>query len=99
MRWPIIRDNSKMWSRLLACFIGLALATALVWAQAETGQITGTVLDESGAAIPNATVTVVNADTGTTRTTITGAAGTYAVTNLIPGVYEVTVTAASFAAL
>jgi outer membrane receptor protein involved in Fe transport len=81
----------------LACFIGLALVTALLWGQAETGQITGTVLDESGAAIPNASITVVNVATGATRTTITGASGAYAVTNLIPATYEVTVSAPSFA--
>ena len=96
MVWPFIGENRNTWSRWLACFIGLALVTALLWGQAETGQITGTVLDESGAAIPNASITVVNVATGATRTTVTGASGAFTVTNLIPATYEVTVSAPAF---
>ncbi|HLJ48240.1 MAG TPA: TonB-dependent receptor [Bryobacteraceae bacterium] len=92
----LLVGSRKTWYKLLACFVGLVLATAVVWAQAETGQISGTVLDQSGAAIPNATVTAVNTATGATRTTVTGAGGAYTITNLNPATYEVTFTAASF---
>jgi len=63
---------------------------------AGTGAISGTVTDESGAVIGGATVTVtlVNQNTSTIRTT-TGA-GDYNVTPLTPGVYSITVTAKGF---
>ena len=68
----------------------------MIWAQAETAQITGTVLDATGAAIPKATVTVRNVDTGAIRTTVASDVGNYTVTNIQPGNYEITVTAAGF---
>jgi len=68
----------------------------MIWAQAETGQITGTVVDASGAAIPKATVTIRNADSSAVRTTVASGEGSYTATNLQPGNYEVTVTAPGF---
>ena len=70
---------------------------SLGYSQAETGRITGTVLDPSGAVIPNAMVSVKNAATGLERQTTTTSAGTYAVTNLQPGRYTITAQAAGFA--
>ena len=64
--------------------------------QTETGQITGTVLDPTGAVIPNAKVTVKSTTTGLERQTTTTSAGTYAVTNLQPGTYTVTAEAPGF---
>jgi Carboxypeptidase regulatory-like domain/TonB-dependent Receptor Plug Domain len=77
-------------------FFSLLLAAMMIWAQAETAQITGTVLDATGAAIPKATVTVKNVDTGAVRTTVASEVGNYTVTNIQPGNYEITVTAAGF---
>jgi len=68
----------------------------MIWAQAETAQITGTVLDATGAAIPKAAVTVRNVDTGAIRTTVGSDVGNYTVTNIQPGNYEVSVTAPGF---
>lgn len=78
----------------LLVFIGL-LATC-VYAQTETGTITGTVLDASGAVVPNANVEAKNVATGVARTTTTSTAGLYVVPNLAPGDYEVTVSASGF---
>jgi len=66
-------------------------------AQTETGQITGTVTDATGAVMPNAKVTVKAVATQAVRITLTAAAGNYTVTNVLPGVYEVTVEAPGFA--
>src|SRR5579872_4781006 len=63
-------------------------------AQTETGQITGTVLDAQGAAV-EATVTAVEAETKATRTGKTSS-GVYAFPSLVPGTYDVTVTAPGF---
>jgi len=59
-------------------------------AQALSG-IQGTVTDESGAVIPDAKVSVRNNATGVVTSTVTSSAGTYTVTDLIPGTYTVKV--------
>src|SRR6516164_10583955 len=69
----------------------MLLASAWLFGQAESGTITGTVTDSSNAVVPGATVTVVATSTGLTRTTITAAAGEYAITNLPPTTYTLTI--------
>src|SRR5467141_2197029 len=69
------------------------------YSQTETGQITGSVLDPTGAVIPNAKVTVKSVSTGLERQTVTSTAGTYTVTNLQPGRYKVTAEAPGFSAV
>jgi hypothetical protein len=65
-------------------------------AQTSTGSISGTVLDEQQAAVPNATVTVRNIDTGLARTSQTNDEGRFNFVNLSTGAYELTAEAASF---
>jgi len=59
-------------------------------AQTNTGQISGTVRDSSGAVIPGVTVTVTNVNTGSSRTDVTRPNGAFVVTNLPVGTYSVT---------
>ncbi|MGI8998001.1 MAG: TonB-dependent receptor domain-containing protein, partial [Pyrinomonadaceae bacterium] len=58
--------------------------------------ITGRVLDQQGAAVPNATITARNTATGQTRTTTTGDEGNYTLAQLPPGNYEVQAEAQNF---
>lgn len=74
----------------------LALAASMLLAQTETGQITGTVTDATGAAVPNARVTVRSVGTGSTRVVTTSDDGSYNVTNLLPGEYSVGVNSQGF---
>jgi len=67
---------------------------ASAWAQ--TGSITGTVKDPSGAAIPGATVVVTSPERGITRQTTSNSAGDYNESALSPGSYNVIVTATGF---
>lgn len=64
--------------------------------QLGTGGINGTIQDPNGAAIPNATVTITNRDTGLTRTQTTGDAGQYSFQVLPTGFYTITAEAAGF---
>ena len=59
--------------------------------------LSGTVTDQSGATVSNATVTVKDLETGALRTTTTGDAGHYQVFSLPVGEYEVQVTKQGFA--
>jgi outer membrane receptor for ferrienterochelin and colicins len=76
---------------LLALGMTLALAAP---ALAQSGAISGTVVDESGAVVPGATVTL--AGPGTHAPTITGARGEFSFRNLSAGTYQITVTLAGF---
>jgi outer membrane receptor protein involved in Fe transport len=69
----------------------------VVFAQTETAQITGTIFDPSGAAVPNAGVIIKSMDTGMVRNVTTSASGEYIVTNLLPGLYAVAATSPGFA--
>lgn len=74
-----------------------ARTTFPVMAQDPTGSVRGTVTDQQGAVIQNATVTVTNKATGASRKVSTGGDGIYAVPNLLPGDYEVKIEAQGFA--
>jgi len=69
----------------------LLLATAPLYAQVETttGSINGVVTDDTGAALPGVSVTVVNTANGLMRTVVTESNGTYQVPLLPPGPYRV----------
>jgi hypothetical protein len=82
------------WVLLLAlCF---AFYSGTAYAQAISGDLTGTVLDASGAGIPNAAIEALNDATGVKTTTQTNSTGIYRFTNLAVGRYTLTATAAGF---
>jgi len=65
-------------------------------ASAQEGTILGTVTDPSGAAVPNAEVTILQLSTGTVRTFTTNDAGQYVAAGLPAGKYDVKITAPGF---
>jgi outer membrane receptor protein involved in Fe transport len=75
---------------------GLLLSVPLS-AQVAGGTLSGTVTDQSGAVIPNGQVSIKNVATGVTRDVTGDASGFYTAPNLLPGDYEVTVSAPGFA--
>jgi len=75
----------------------LSLLTSLMFAQSNTsGDITGTITDQSGAIVPGASVTAENTATGLHQTATTSSGGTFRIPLLPPGVYKLTVTAGGF---
>src|SRR5687767_6543346 len=86
--------RSWMQASLLLLSIGLLVG---VHAQSSTtGNITGTVRDPQGAAVPKAEVTVTEEKTGVTRTVSATEDGFYNVTSLLPGIYTVSTSPAGF---
>src|ERR1043165_9927438 len=82
---------------LLFC-LALAIAPVSGFAQAVYGGISGTVTDQTGAAVPNAKVTITDVGKGVSFTTLTNESGNYSQTHLIAGTYTVRVEASGFEA-
>jgi hypothetical protein len=89
--------RSPFTAMLMAAFgVLLGLATGSVCAQSNSGSLTGTVTDSTGAVIPGASVTIANAVTGYTRKQTTDSAGNFQFTNVPFNPYQVTVDEAGF---
>src|SRR4029077_10036089 len=82
----------SVWPLIALCLIG-ALG---LHAQIGTGSITGIVTDSSAEVVPEAEVTITNADTNVARVTPSTASGDYAMTGLLPGRYAVSVKKSGF---
>jgi outer membrane receptor protein involved in Fe transport len=76
----------------------LSTASASAFAQLGTASVSGTVVDQNGAAVPQARVVLKNRATGQTREVTTSGEGVFTVTNLPPAVYEIRAEAQGFAA-
>jgi iron complex outermembrane recepter protein len=77
---------------MIVAFAGVFLGAP---AYAQEGRLRGTVRDTTGAAVPGATVTVINQATGASQNVTTGADGSFSVT-IAPGSYSVTVALRGF---
>src|SRR6266542_4083512 len=81
---------------ILLALVTLALTAGSAGAQILYGSLTGVVKDAQGAAVPGASVTVTNKQTGLTRDAVSGGDGTYTINNLLPGPYDVKVSLTGF---
>jgi len=82
--------------RLAWLCLGLLLIAGLAAGQAFYGAIIGTVMDETGAVIPGATVTVIHLGTGEEKVQQADATGLFRFTNLLPADYRLEVEQAGF---
>ena len=86
-----------MKSRLLwFSFVVCVCCFPVVLLAQDTASITGTVTDPSGAAIPNAQVTISNPEHGIKRATATNGDGAYLVSAVPPGSYNLSITSKGF---
>src|SRR5215831_9357957 len=81
------------------CFVSFLASGAIAFAQAPTGEIAGTVYDAAGGAMPNAAITVKNADTSFDRALRSNHTGHYSVASLAAGTYRMKVEAPGFRTL
>lgn len=89
------KHQQAVWLSILILVAAIICAVP-AYAQVAGATLSGTVVDTSGAAVPNAQILIKDTATGLTRDTVTDGAGFYAVPNLLPRTYEVTVTAPGF---
>jgi outer membrane receptor protein involved in Fe transport len=82
---------------LLAVFVIAAAVCAFAQSQATTGNIEGRVLDPKEAAVPGATVTATNQQTGLEKSATTSDEGNFTISFLPPGPYTVRANASGFA--
>ena len=90
------RATAERLTLALVLAVVVSLCPVFLFAQAVSGDLTGTVLDSHGAAVNGATVSAVNVATGLKLETTTRGTGDYRISNLPIGHYDVTVTAANF---
>jgi len=74
----------------------LSLFCLCRFAGAQTAAISGTVTDTTAAVVPQVKVTARNLATNVSRGTTTDGSGTYRITSLVPGIYDVLVEHAGF---
>jgi outer membrane receptor protein involved in Fe transport len=79
---------------VLAATIWVLPASAV--SQVLYGSLTGTITDSSGAAVPGATVTITNENTGLELMAVTGPTGTYTIRNIEGGTYTLKATLEGF---
>ena len=74
----------------------LLMAAGSIRAQATFGSITGSVTDPAGGVVPNASIQVINQETGLVKPVVSDSSGNYEVTHLNPGLYSVVTRAPGF---
>jgi hypothetical protein len=87
-QWP-----SRVWVALAIC---LVLSATAAFGQQVFGSIFGTVTDASGAAVPNAKITIIDQGKGTRSDVVSNESGNYQKNQLIPGLYTLEVEAPGF---
>ena len=82
---------------ILLDFLFLLLAAAVVWAQlSSNGQVTGTVMDPTGAAVAGADVSLIDRATSASQRSKTDSSGNFVFNAVVPGTYDITADASGF---
>src|SRR3954470_10526063 len=86
----MVRGGFDMRQRLVSAIVmALLMLAPAASAQQGTTELRGRVSDAQGGVLPGVTVTVRNQDTGMYRETVSGDDGSFIVTGVIPGRYQV----------
>ena len=85
------------WLSLFAAAVLLMAMSQSVLAQSSNGQVTGLVMDSTGAAVEGASIIATNTATGVAYATKSNSSGVYVVPQLVPGPYKVSLSKDGFA--
>src|SRR5437667_11768802 len=88
--------RSSCWATASTFVILLLLAVAVRAQLPSNGEVTGTVVDASGAAIAGANVSLIDRATSTAHGTKTDAAGEFSFRTVVPRTYDLTAQAHGF---
>jgi len=84
-------------TRISLTLAALFVFTVSFFAQTgSSGQISGSVTDQSGASVSDASITVTQLETGAKRTVMSSADGNYSIVNLAIGVYRLSISKSGF---
>src|SRR5690348_14771614 len=87
---------SRIRMGILFTLVAALLTAGAAKAQVLYGSLVGMVKDSTGAVVPGGAVTVVNTGTAQSLSVTTDSTGSYSFPNLLPGSYDVTITAKGF---
>lgn len=91
------RNRLRRWARTFCWPVAVLVCSAVMASgQADQGAITGTVLDPTGAAVPNAQITLTSVQTGLVLKTTSDASGVYLFAPIKIGDYTVSANAPGF---
>lgn len=99
MQFRELRTRARLFYRgftTVVCVFAAAMASHVCLAQTFTASIAGTVTDSSGAVVSGADLELQNMETRDVRKDKSGTDGSYKFNNLLPGTYQVSVTAGGF---
>jgi hypothetical protein len=91
-----MKPCSSRFASITTTIFALFFSASLLTAQVDTGSITGTVRDASGAVVSGAKVTLTNEGTGIALSTQTGADGVYSFSPVRIGTYSLQASASGF---
>ena len=89
------RKFSTSFAISMTLLFGL-MAGGVAHAQVTGATLAGTVTDATGGVVANATVSATNTATAINREVMTDSAGLYTIPNLVPGLYDIKVSATGF---
>jgi hypothetical protein len=93
------RSFAKAFAPFLLSLAMLVLLAQPLFAQEFRGTFSGKITDTTGAVIPNAKITVTEANTGAVNKTVSDSSGQYVVPFLLPGTYRIEAQAPGFEAI
>ncbi len=91
-----LKPSARQLGTLLSILVAVSLFPSLADAQVLYGSLVGNVTDQNGAVLAGAIVTITDKNTGLAREAVSKEDGDYALTNILPGTYELKVTRQGF---
>ena len=91
-----MRTTGSHSTRLLSFAFALLLAASALFGQSYQGGVRGQILDQAGAVVVAAKITLVDESAGTTRSTLSSTEGEYVFTQVVPATYSLVAEAPGF---